>query len=490
MAFGVWQRPDVRTELAGKRVYIIGLGARGTGRATAQVLAARGAHCTVADTKPAEQLATEIERLGEAPVTLELGDQAYTTIEQADLVVISPGVPPGIEPLQRARARGIPVLPEIELAYWLCPAPIVAVTGTKGKTTTATLIGLLLNGAGRSALVGGNIGNPLIEQVATVRPDQTVVAEVSSFQLELIEEFRPHVAVMTNFSHDHLDRHANLSEYWRAKVRVFENQTGDDMAVLNFDDAAVRALAPDIKATVIPFSLREKVGGGAFIESGEIALSLRFPTAVSGTHAGRSAHLLCPLERIRLRGEHNRENALAAVATVAALGAPLDHVGEALSQFRGVPNRLEEVAMVNGVTFVNDSQATTPVSVAKALASFEEPVLLIAGGLPKVDDFSQVAEAAKRHARRVFLIGQAAETLEQQLRAAGYYAINQARTLPEAVEWAFSMAQPGEVVLLSPACASFDMFRNMEHRGKVFREAVIRIAARSAGDEARRSTGD
>ena len=482
MALGVWQRSEVTTSFAGKRIYIIGLGARGTGRACAQVLAARGAQCTLADIKPSSALSSELELLADTPVTLELGDQAYATIEQADLVVVSPGVPPEIEPLQRVRAKGIPIWPEIEVAHQLCSAPIVAVTGTKGKTTTTTLIGLLLNGAGRSALVGGNIGSPLIEQVIKAQPEQIVVAEVSSFQLELIERFRPQVAVMLNFSHDHLDRHPSLQAYWHAKLRIFEHQTADDFAVLNFDDPAVRALAPELQATVIPFSTREKVGGGVFIEAGEIALSPRFPVAVSGIRESHAGQLVCPLDRIRLRGEHNRENVLAAVAAVAALGAPLDQVGEVLAGFRGVPNRLEEVAVVNGVAFINDSQATTPVSVAKALASFTEPVLLIAGGLPKVDDYSEVARGAKLHARRVFLIGQAADMIEQQLRTGGFHAINRATTLPEAVEWAYSMSQPGEVVLLSPACASFDMFRNMEHRGEVFREAVRQIAARTVGD--------
>lgn len=461
-----WTRDDFR----GRRVYVIGLGSKGTGRACAQVLAPLGARVTVADIKPAAELADELATIEGLEVALELGDQAYATIEDSDLVVLSPGVPPTIDPVVRAGECGIPVVSEVEVAYWLSSAPIIAVTGTKGKTTTTTLIGLLIESGGRRARVGGNIGSPLIEHAAAAGADDLLVAEVSSFQLEMIDQFRPRVSVLLNFSFDHLDRHPTLQEYWAAKRRIFDNQQADDWAVLNFDDHQVRALAGELQCQVAPFSTQEKVGGGVAIHRGQVALSRRLaPSAAAG---GDAWVPVFPVEAIRLRGRHNLENVLAAVAATAAIGVPLNRAGEAISHFPGVPNRLEEVAVIGGVTFVNDSQATTPTAVMRALESFEEPILLIAGGRPKVDDFSSLARLIARRAKRVFVIGEAADRLEQQIREAGFYAVDRPTDLPDAVRWAHSMAKPGDVVLLSPACASFDMFRNMEHRGQVFRDAV------------------
>jgi len=478
-------KPWMRQEFRGRRVYVIGLGSKGTGRACAHVLVPMGARVTVADVKPAAELADQLGRIEGLEVGLELGDQAYATIEDSELIVLSPGVPPTVDPVVRARRQGIPVVSEIEIASWLSPAPIIAVTGTKGKTTTTTLIGLIAESGGRRARIGGNIGSPLIEHAAVAAPDDLLVAEVSSFQLEMIDQFRPHVAVVLNFSFDHLDRHPTLQEYWAAKRRIFENQQPADWAVLNFDDGQVRGLAGELTSQVAPFSLQEKVGGGVAIHRGQVALSRRL---APGAPAGDAWVPVFPVEAVRLRGRHNLENVLAAVTTAAVVGIPLTRAGEALSSFTGVPNRLEEIAVIDGVTFVNDSQATTPTAVIRALEAFEEPILLIIGGRPKVSNFKSLARVTVGRAKRVFAIGEAADRLEEDLREAGFYAIDRPQDLPEAVRWAHSMAQSGDVVLLSPACASFDMFRNMEHRGEVFRDAVAALKS-TANAEAINASG-
>jgi UDP-N-acetylmuramoylalanine--D-glutamate ligase len=443
-------------DFSGKRVYVIGLGAKGTGRATAQVLARRGARVTVADMKAAPELAGEIAALPSS-VTLEVGDRAYAGIEAADLVVISPGVPPEIEPLRRARARGIPVVAEIEVAYRLARAPIVAITGTKGKTTTTALLGRLLADPGREALVGGNIGVPLIALADRAEADDILVAEVSSFQLEMIDTFRPRVAAVLNFFPDHLDRHPDLDAYWRAKMRIFENQTPQDAAVLNLDQEALLPLRSGLRACLFGFSQRGAPEAAVSVRGGEIV-------------AGDSA--VCPVAAVRLRGRHNVDNALAALACMVALGVPTGRAASTLAEFQGVPNRLEEVGVVAGVTFINDSQATTPAAVEVALAAIEEPIILIAGGRPKVPDFGPLGALIARRVKALVTLGEAGPALATAARAAGLAAVTQAATLDEAVRAAFQQASPGEVALLSPACASFDMFRNMEHRGEVFRAAV------------------
>jgi len=448
-------------EFCGKHVYVIGLGAKGTGRATAQVLAARGARVTVADVKSEAELTEEVAALGDVSVGLELGENAYAGIEAADLVVLSPGVPPEIEPLRRVRGKGTPVLAEIEIAYRMARAPIAAITGTKGKTTTTALLGRLLWDAGREALVGGNIGKPLIALADQAPPEAVLVAEVSSFQLEMIAEFRPRVAAMLNFFPDHLDRHPDLDAYWRAKVRVFENQTREDAAVLNLDDEALRPLGPSLAARPFGFSQRGAPEAAATVRDGEITV-----------REGRGLRSICPVGDLRLRGRHNVGNALAALACMTALGAPMDRAARTLAEFEGVPNRLEEVAEVGGVTFINDSQATTPAAVEVALAAIEEPIVLIAGGRPKVPDFGPLGGLIARRVKRLVTVGEAGPALAAAARAAGLEAVSEAATLQEAVSAAFGQAAPGDVVLLSPACASFDMFRNMEHRGDVFRTAV------------------
>ena len=458
-------------DLHGKEAHIIGMGAKGTGRACAQVLSRLGARITISDEKTPDVLAPEIAKLGAMSVRLQLGPAAaYRDLARADLIVPSPGVPLAIAPIQQARAAGVPVVSEIELAYRLSRAPIIAITGTKGKTTTTTLIGLLLDALGQPAQVGGNIGRPLIELAESAGADALLVAEVSSFQLEAVEEFRPRVAVFTNLYPDHLDRYAQSMElYFAAKLHIFARQTAEDRAVINVDLPESARVAAATRARVIPVSTAARQPGGVYLADGEIISEVQ----------GRPVRVL-PRAAIRLRGAHNLANVLQATAAVAALGLPVEQVAaRVLADFRGVPNRLEEVAAIDGVAFYNDSQGTTPMAVRMALQAFAEtPPVLIAGGRAKITDFAELGRDIARYARALIVIGEAARSIADATRAAAAdFSIQTAETLPEAVRVAFALARPAGVVLLSPACASFDMFRNMEHRGEVFRQAVAELVS-------------
>ena len=456
-----------RLDLSGRKAYVIGLGEYGTGRAAATALVSLGVSVTAADTKPAEELQDQIRGLPPG-VALEVGDDAYRSLLDSDLVVISPGVPPDLPALREARDRGIEVIGELELAYRLTAARFIAITGTKGKTTTTMLTARLLQDAGLRAQVGGNIGSPIVEFAVTASPDDLLVTEVSSFQLETTREFRPYVAVLLNFWPDHLDRHTDLTAYWSAKRRIFERQGPDDWAVLNFDDPQVRSLADEVAAQVVPFSRTEPLGRGVYVDGEQIVAA---PPVTPDWRA------IAPVKSLHLRGRHNLENALAALAATGAAGADLARAERTLSSFEGVPNRLEEVATAGGVTFINDSQATNPSAVERALEAIEEPVVLIAGGRPKVSDFTDLGRAIAAKARALVVIGEAGPAIAAAARAAGLSDVRCAKTLEDAVRLAFETARPGDVVLLSPACASFDMFHNMAHRGEVFRRAVAELAA-------------
>lgn len=462
-------------DVAGKRVHIIGLGAKGTGSACARVLSALGADITISDEKRATDLIGEVAKLSGIPVTLLLGpEQAYRGIDAADLVVPSPGVPLAIAPIQRALAAGVPVLSEIELASQLARGPLVAITGTKGKTTTTTLIGLLLSALKHPAHVGGNIGRPLIELAVAAAPEDVLVAEVSSFQLEAVETFRPHIAVFTNLYPDHLDRYGDsMTAYLAAKLRLVARQTAEDVLIVNADRPESATVAAATRARVIRVSVERVISGGVYVADGYVVSEVEsLPLRI------------LPVSAIRLKGTHNLANVLQAVAAVAALGLPVERVaGEVLTTFRGVPNRLEEVDTVAGVTFYNDSQGTTPIAVRMALQAFAPAApVLIAGGRAKVADFSELGSAIAGQARALIAIGEAAGAITAAVIAADQdFPVYRAGTLPEAVRLGFNLAQPAGIVLLSPACASFDMFRNMEHRGDVFRQTVAELCVEHPG---------
>jgi len=465
-----FDRADLKRRINAGSAYVVGLGEYGTGRAVADALVSMGLRVTAADVKPAGELGKQIAALP-AQVSLELGDDAYRTLLNHDLVIISPGVPPDLPVLTQARERGIEVIGELELAYRITSAPFIAVTGTKGKTTTTALIGRLLQEAGRHALVGGNIGTPIIEHALCAEPDDLLVTEVSSFQLETTRDFRPHVAVLLNFWPDHLDRHPDLRAYWAAKRRIFARQDEDDWAVLNFDDPEVRPLADEVRAQVVPFSRVEPLGRGVYVDGDRI---------VAAPPVTPDWRVIAPVAALRLRGRHNLENALAALAAAGAAGADLDAARRTLESFEGAPNRLEEVATVAGVTFINDSQATNPTAVERGLEAMGEPIVLIAGGRAKVPDFTDLGRAVAGRVRALIVIGEAGPAIAAAAQAAGLAEVDRAETLEQAVQAAFRIAHPGDVVLLSPACASFDMFRNMAHRGEVFRSAVAALAAAAA----------
>ncbi len=457
-------------DVRGKRIHVIGLGAKGTGRACAQVLGGMGARITISDTKSPQELAGEIAQLGDAAVRLQLGvGEAYRDIETADMVVPSPGVPLASDAIQRALQAGVPMYSEIELAYRLAQAPLLAITGTKGKTTTTTLIGLLLAALGKTTYVGGNIGVPLIELAAKAMADELLVAEVSSFQLEAVEEFHPHVAVFTNLYPDHLDRyHDSMDEYMAAKLNIFARQTAEDFAIVNVDRPEHKRVIAATQARIIPVSMEHTVSGGVYLRGGEIISEI-----------GGAAHLLLQTSAIRLRGAHNVANIMQALAGVEVLGLPVADIATAtLANFRGVPNRLEEVDTVNGVACYNDSQGTTPMAVRMALQAFAAtPPVLIAGGRAKIKDFSELGTDIVAGAKAVILIGEAAADIAVAIRrVTPSFPIYFADSLEDAVPLGYRLAAPAGVLLLSPGCASFDMFRNMEHRGDVFRTAVAKLS--------------
>jgi UDP-N-acetylmuramoylalanine--D-glutamate ligase len=450
-------------ELKDKRVLVVGL--ERTGLATALFCRARGARVTVSERRPESDVAEAAAELRAAGVALELGGHRAGTFLAQDLIVPSPGVPLEIEPLASARARGIPVWSEIELASRFLRGRLLAITGSNGKTTTTLLTGHILRKAGRRVLVGGNVGTPLISLVEQSSDDTLTVAEVSSFQLEAIaDRFRPDVAALLNLTPDHLDRHPSMETYVRAKARIFENQRQEDAAVVNADDPAAARLAPE-RPRRFWFSRSGPVEEGTGVEDGRIVFR----------SAGHGVGLLHRAD-IPMRGEHNVENVLAAACIAVLAGVAPDVIREAVRSFPGVEHRLEFVAEIAGVAFYNDSKATNVDAALKAIDAFPGNLLVILGGKDKGGDFSALVPALAGRVRLVLLVGAATEKIASQLGDA--FPIARAGTLDRAVELGFESARPGDTVLLAPACASFDQFRNYEHRGHVFKELVRRIESR------------
>lgn len=440
--------------LAGKRVLVLGLGL--SGRSAARHCAAAGARVVAADERPAGALG-ELRELADA-TELVLGG-AFPDPADFDLVVPSPGVPP-----TRYRGRARRVWGDLELAYRALSVPIVAITGSNGKSTTTRLVEALLRAAGLRAEAAGNIGVAALDLVG--RPLDVAVLEVSSFQLETIESFRPRVAVILNLTEDHIDRHGSFAAYAAAKARLLERQLPDDTAVLSADDPEVARLAALARARVLSFSLHGPVPRGAWLDAGSVCLR-------DGGPLQRIS-----LEGLRLRGLHNLENVTAALAAVLALGADVAKAAAALPLFEGLPHRSELVCERAGVSWIDDSKGTNVGAAVRSLESFREPVLWIAGGKDKALDFAPLVAAARGRVRTALLIGEAAAKLEAAL--AGAVPTERLGTLEAAVARAAALARPGDVVLLSPACASFDQFRSYAHRGECFR-AAVRALARPEG---------
>ncbi len=442
----------MQPDFANKRVTVVGMARSGI--AAARTLSALGARVTITDKKPLGQLADQVHRLGTANIAVEAGGHPDRLFRETDLVVLSPGVPK-IPQVVAARRHGIRVIGELELGWLLSDSPFVGITGTNGKSTVTTLVGLMLQRSGNRTLVAGNIGNALTEEPSLLRGQDWIVVELSSFQLEDIDTFRPRVAVVLNVTQDHLDRYANLEEYGEAKARIFRNQHRDDVLVLNFDDPLVRAMAERAPSRVVPFSRFEKCESGAFVENGLLV-------AAGGP--------VCSVEEIRIKGVHNLENAMAAAAAALAAGADRAAVAAVLREFPGLEHRLEFVREKDGVTYINDSKGTNVGAVVKSVEGFDRPVILIAGGLDKGSDFRPLQGLFRQKVKLLILIGKAADKMAQALGTATETVF--AATLQEAVRCAHDRAVRGDVVLLSPACASFDMVKDFEDRGRQFKEAV------------------
>jgi UDP-N-acetylmuramoylalanine--D-glutamate ligase len=448
-------------DLHEKRVLVVGLGKSGV--ASALFLKSRGAQVTVSDSKPSDQLQEEIPLLLDHGIVVETGGHGERTFRGQDLIVVSPGVPVDAQPLVQARALGETVIGEIELASRFFPGTIVAITGSNGKTTTTTLAGEIATAGGIRTLVGGNIGTPAVSLVAEASLESVVVLEVSSFQLETIQTFRPQIAVVLNITPDHLDRHRTFAAYVDAKARIFENQNPSDFSVLNADDPTCVELAQRTKAQVIWFSRKKEVSRGAYVLDGRIMY--RDP---------RNQQEVMLVSEIPLKGAHNVENVLAGVCIGRLLDCMSDCIREAVRNFKAVEHRIEYVATVRGVEYYNDSKATNVDATLKALESFPANIHLILGGKDKDSDYTQLNHLLKERVRQVYTIGAAAEKIESQVREA--VKIVHAETLEKAVKQAAAAAQSGDVVLLAPACASFDQFRNYQHRGQIFKETVRALA--------------
>ena len=446
-------------EIKGKKVLVVGLGK--SGLAAALFLRRRGAQVTVSDVRSAEALAKESPALIEAGIMVESGGHGLLTFRRQDLIVVSPGVPLDTPELAQVKHFGLPVIGELELAARFLKGHALAVTGSNGKTTTTTLLGEILKAGGLPTLVGGNIGLPVVALIDESTEDTWSVLEVSSFQLETTVQFHPEIAVILNITPDHLDRHGSFENYCAAKERIFAAQTAGDFLVLNADNTPCAAAAARSAAKVYWFSVEHPVPQGAWLEQGSVVYR--------AAEDAPTEHVM-PLRGIPLKGSHNIENVLAAVVAARLAGVPAEIIRHAVESFQAVEHRLEYVVTHNGVQFYNDSKATNVDATAKAIAAFSGGIHLILGGKDKNSDYTLLSDLLRERVSAVYTIGSAAAKIESHLR--GVVSIYSCETLDKAVASAAAAARPGEVVLLAPACSSFDQFENYEQRGKVFKQLV------------------
>lgn len=465
--------------LKDKNVVVIGMGA--SGLASARALVEREARVVVMDTQAAKMLKEPLSQLSRLGVKTVVGGYDQELLREAGLVVISPGVPTDLSALRVVRLRSIPVISEVELAYQINSDPfIIAVTGTNGKTTTVTLIGEILKRdnlsacghaqAGRKVKVAGNIGLPLVEEIKGAKSSDFVVTEVSSFQLETIDKFRPKISLILNVTPDHLERHKSFKSYLEAKKRIFLNQQRGDYLILNLDDPATFNLASQAKAKVIFFSQREELKEGAYIGKGpkeRIVVNLR-----------RRSFEVCKVEEVRIKGRHNLENVLASCIVSFVCGVELNNLRLVLKEFPGLEHRQERVAEVKGREFINDSKGTNPAATIRALEAFTPPIILIAGGKDKGLKFDGLAKVILKKVKALIVLGEAAGRMKEEFSEYGFSQIKRVSSLKEAVNLSFRLANSGEVVLFSPACSSFDMFSSFEERGEVFKEEVRKLKGR------------
>ncbi len=461
-------------DFAGKQVVVVGLGL--TGVALTRFFVRNGARVVATDKAGEKDMEAVIPELISCGASLELAGHRLDSFRKADLIAISPGVPHDLPELEAARKAGVPVVGEIELAFQMVQDPVIAVTGTNGKTTATALLGRMLSDSGFRVFVGGNIGNPLIGYVDRKDFADRIVLEVSSFQLDTIDTFRPDVAVLLNTTEDHLDRYPDMKSYAASKRRIFENQTSRDTAILNARDSWLSFHMERIRSRKYLFHANGP--GNAAIHSDHLVWclddeSVRFFLPGPDGKKSDGGEFRLDLKPTRLQGPHNMENICAAAMAAYAAGGTPEGIQSAVNDFGGLPHRMTQVGIYGGVTYIDDSKATNVDAVIRALECFEKPVILILGGRDKASPFPALREPVSRHARHVILLGEASETIRRALGPKT--PVTCAGSMREVVTVAAAIARPGETVLLSPACASFDMFTSYGHRGNVFREEVERL---------------
>lgn len=443
----------------GKKVLVFGSGISGIG--AAGLLEERGADVILYDGNDKLNREELRAKLGaESQAEIVLGECPEELIRSLDMMVISPGVPTDLPVVNRMRECGIPIIGEIELAYELGKGEVLAITGTNGKTTTTALLGEIMKRASDSAFVVGNIGNPYTTVVDETREDSVIVAEMSSFQLETIVTFRPRVSAILNITPDHLNRHHTMEAYIEAKMNVAKNQTKDDVCVLNYEDEVLRKFGEEVTAEVLYFSSRRKLEKGIYLEDGNIV------------YKNPEECLVCNVEELKLLGIHNYENVMAAVAMAASYGVDMDVIRETIRDFAGVEHRIEFVAEKNGVAYYNDSKGTNPDAAIKGIQAMRRPTMLIGGGYDKDSSYKEWIESFDGKVKKLVLLGQTKEKIAKEARECGFYDIILVDTFEEAVMTCVKLAEPGDAVLLSPACASWGMFKNYEERGDKFKEIV------------------
>jgi UDP-N-acetylmuramoylalanine--D-glutamate ligase len=447
-------------DLKGKAVLVVGLARSGV--SAAKLLDVQGAKVIVSDRKNETEIPDIVDELKKSTdCSFFLGNDPDELVNQVDLIVISPGVPVDSPFILKAAEKQIEVISEVELAYRFCKAPVVAITGTNGKTTTTALAGEILKASGRTTHVVGNIGVPFTGNVLEITPNDIVVAEISSFQLETIADFQPAVSVILNITEDHLNRHKTMENYIATKARIFENQDSSGYLILNGDDGILSRLEPDTGAQVFYFSRKRILAKGAWVEDGSVVMNL-----------GKGPVKICRTDEIFIPGAHNLENSLAAVLASGIMGADPETIARVLKEFPGVEHRIEKVTVIDGVTFFNDSKGTNPDSSIKAIEAMIGPTILIAGGMDKKSSFDSFVNAFGDKVKALVLLGETSDKIAQTAKDKGFKNIYYTKTIQEAAEKSFGLSSPGYNVLLSPACASWDMFKDYEERGRIFKEAV------------------
>ncbi len=445
----------------------MGLGLFGGGVGVAQFLARQGAHVTVTDLRNADELSPSIKQLEDLPILYNLGEHNEADFVDIDMVIVNPAVPKDSKFLNVARNNHVPIDTEMNIFFKLCPAPIIGITGSNGKSTTTTLIGKMLQQTQRTTWMGGNIGKSLLTHIEEIKPSDIVVVELSSFQLEELINIKksPHISILTNISPNHLDRYPNMDAYIQAKKGIVLYQKPEDYTILNYDDSELRKWEKECKGRVLWYSAKNTLTNGAFVKSNNIVLSVD----------GQNIRVPC-LSNARIHGIHNLQNILAASCAAYLVGARSSHIEQIVTTFSGLEHRLEFIREVKGVRYYNDSKATTPESTIAAITAFSVPVILIAGGYDKGSNFEEFARVCARHTKTIILIGKTAKKIKELILqnegTQGMPSIFISNTFHEAFQQAEVAAKSGDTVLLSPACASYDMFRNYEERGRQFKNMV------------------